>query len=242
MNIQTPIETVLLREDEGGVVRLTLNRPKARNALSIGLMTALEEELAAHPRGPRRARGRRAGRRRPRLLRRPRPARDARASPAARPTSALFAQCSRADAGASSRLPKPVIAAVHGVATAAGCQLVATCDLAVAADDARVRDTRASISACSARRRWSRCSRNVGAQAGDGDAADRRTDRRRPGARVGPRQPRGAGRRAATTRSTAMAAPDRRQVAADASRSARRRSIASSRWTSPTPTTMPPRS
>ena len=35
------------------------------------------------------------------------------------------------------RLPKPVIAEVHGVATAAGCQLVATCDLAVAAEDAR---------------------------------------------------------------------------------------------------------
>ncbi|HWU54649.1 MAG TPA: enoyl-CoA hydratase-related protein, partial [Rhizomicrobium sp.] len=35
------------------------------------------------------------------------------------------------------RLPKPVIAEVHGIATAAGCQLVATCDLAVAAEDAR---------------------------------------------------------------------------------------------------------
>ena len=35
------------------------------------------------------------------------------------------------------RLPKPVIARVHGVATAAGCQLVASCDLAVAADTAR---------------------------------------------------------------------------------------------------------
>src|SRR5258706_2903647 len=35
------------------------------------------------------------------------------------------------------QLPKPVIAEVHGIATAAGCQLVATCDLAVASDDAR---------------------------------------------------------------------------------------------------------
>ena len=42
-----------------------------------------------------------------------------------------------ADAARSSRLPKPVIARVHGVATAAGCQLVASCDLAVAADTAR---------------------------------------------------------------------------------------------------------
>jgi enoyl-CoA hydratase/carnithine racemase len=39
-------EPVLLREDDGGVVRLTLNRPQARNALSRGLMAALEEEHA----------------------------------------------------------------------------------------------------------------------------------------------------------------------------------------------------
>ena len=48
----------------------------------------------------------------------------------------LFAQCSELML-AIVRLPKPVIAEVHGVATAAGCQLVATCDLAVAAEDAR---------------------------------------------------------------------------------------------------------
>src|SRR5207244_9080970 len=49
---------------------------------------------------------------------------------------ALFAQCSRLMLTIM-RLPNPVIARVHGVATAAGCQLVATCDLAVAAADAR---------------------------------------------------------------------------------------------------------
>src|SRR6266446_2141381 len=48
----------------------------------------------------------------------------------------VFAQCSELML-AIVRLPKPVIAEVHGVATAAGCQLVATCDLAVAAEDAR---------------------------------------------------------------------------------------------------------
>ena len=52
------------------------------------------------------------------------------------------------------RLPKPVIAEVHGVATAAGCQLVATCDLAVAAEDARASRRPGSISGCSARPRW----------------------------------------------------------------------------------------
>jgi enoyl-CoA hydratase/carnithine racemase len=49
---------------------------------------------------------------------------------------AVFAQCSALMLKLV-RLPKPVIAEVHGVATAAGCQLVATCDLAVAAEDAR---------------------------------------------------------------------------------------------------------
>src|SRR6202158_4981641 len=48
----------------------------------------------------------------------------------------LFAECTK-DMLPILRLPQPVIAKVHGVATAAGCQLVASCDLAVAADDAR---------------------------------------------------------------------------------------------------------
>ena len=99
------------------------------------------------------------------------------------------------------RLPKPVIAEVHGVATAAGCQLVASCDLAVAAEDARFatpgRQYRPLLldpdGGVVARGR---------AQGGDGDAADRRTDRRRAGARDRARQPRGAERRIARWRST----------------------------------------
>ncbi len=51
-------------------------------------------------------------------------------------TESLFAECTQVML-AIVTLPKPVIARVHGVATAAGCQLVASCDLAVAADDAR---------------------------------------------------------------------------------------------------------
>ena len=82
-------------------------------------------------------------------------------------------------------LPQPVIAQVHGIATAAGCQLVAACDLAVAAEDARFATPGVRIGLfCStpmvevvARRR---------AQAGDAAAADRRPDRRRDRGRLGP--------------------------------------------------------
>jgi enoyl-CoA hydratase/carnithine racemase len=61
---------------------------------------------------------------------------EMRANPAKEVQQALFNQCSRM-MQAIVRLPKPVIARVHGIATAAGCQLVATCDLAVAAETAR---------------------------------------------------------------------------------------------------------
>jgi enoyl-CoA hydratase/carnithine racemase len=125
---------VLLEEHSDGVLRLTLNRPEARNALSIELMTALVAALgraAEAPQdrvvviagaGPAFSAGHDL-----RELRR-----DARREIYQR----IFALCSELML-AIVRLPKPVIAEVHGVATAAGCQLVATCDLAVAAEDAR---------------------------------------------------------------------------------------------------------
>jgi enoyl-CoA hydratase/carnithine racemase len=59
-----------------------------------------------------------------------------RAEPSQAYYEALFAQCARVMLTIQ-RLPVPVIARVHGIATAAGCQLVAACDLAVAADTAR---------------------------------------------------------------------------------------------------------
>jgi enoyl-CoA hydratase/carnithine racemase len=127
-------EQSLLREDREGVARLTLNRPQARNALSLGLMTELEEAL-----------GRIAGDATVKVvvLAGAGPAfcaghdlRELRADPRREAYEAVFAQCSRVML-AITRLPQPVIARVHGIATAAGCQLVATCDLAVAADDAR---------------------------------------------------------------------------------------------------------
>ncbi|HXV29850.1 MAG TPA: enoyl-CoA hydratase [Sinorhizobium sp.] len=130
---------VLLREERGPVMLLTLNRPEARNSLSEEMIAALThaireiggidavraivvtgagsafssghdlKELTAHRNDPDRGR-------------------------------AFFAKTMAACSEmmlAIVRCPKPVIAAVNGIATAAGCQLVASCDLAVAADGAR---------------------------------------------------------------------------------------------------------
>jgi len=127
-------EPLVLRRDEDGVAWLTLNRPAARNALSIALMSELEAAIAAV--GADRAV-------RVVIIAGAGPAfcaghdlRELRANPGRQAYEAVFAQCSRLMTSIV-RLPKPVIARVHGVATAAGCQLVASCDLAVAADDAR---------------------------------------------------------------------------------------------------------
>jgi enoyl-CoA hydratase/carnithine racemase len=130
---------IVLREARGPVTVLTLNRPEARNPLSEEMIGALTEavraageseaaraivitgagpafcsghdlkELTAHRNDPDRGRG-------------------------------FFAEIMTACSEmmlAIVRCPKPVIAAVNGIATAAGCQLVASCDLAVAAEDAR---------------------------------------------------------------------------------------------------------
>ena len=132
-------EQILLREDRGPVAVLTLNRPEARNSLSLALIGALHDavrglggvdairaivvtgagtafssghdlkELTAHRNDLDRGRD-------------------------------FFAKTMTACSDmmlAIVRCPKPVIAGVNGIATAAGCQLVASCDLAVAADDAR---------------------------------------------------------------------------------------------------------
>ena len=135
MNDQPMAATdLLLRRDQDGVAWLTLNRPAARNALSMALMRALDAELAAIAddaavrvvviggAGPAFCAGH--------------DLRELRAEPQRPAYEALFAQCSQLMLRIV-RLPKPVIARVHGIATAAGCQLVATCDLAVAADTAR---------------------------------------------------------------------------------------------------------
>ena len=127
-------ERPLEREDAAGVVTLTLNRPAARNGLSRALMDQLERELEAIAEdeaarvvviagaGPAFCAGH--------------DLKEIRAHPGRDMYQALFQQCSRL-MQTIVRLPQPVIAKVHGVATAAGCQLVASCDLAVAAATAR---------------------------------------------------------------------------------------------------------
>ncbi len=128
-------EPLVLRDDDShGVRTLTLNRPASRNALSSGMMAALRAELAT-------AAGDTAVR--VVILAAAGPSfcaghdlKEVRALADHDARLALFRQCSDL-MQAIARLPKPVIARVHGVATAAGCQLVASCDLAVAADDCR---------------------------------------------------------------------------------------------------------
>ncbi len=130
---------ILLRENDGAVATLTLNRPEKLNALSEELMTALQAELdriATEPatkvvilKGAGRAFC--AGH----DLRQMQGKRQAPDGGRAY-YMALFAQCS-ALMTTIPRLPQPVIAEVHGLAAAAGCQLVATCDMAVAASSAR---------------------------------------------------------------------------------------------------------
>jgi enoyl-CoA hydratase/carnithine racemase len=128
----TAAPPALVVDRDGPVTRLTLNRPDRRNALSHGLLAELESALSAIAaeraarvvvlagRGPAFCAGHDLGE----MVGRPEEEyRD------------LFALCSRVMLGLR-RLPQPVIARVHGVATAAGCQLVAACDLAVAADGA----------------------------------------------------------------------------------------------------------
>jgi enoyl-CoA hydratase/carnithine racemase len=125
---------ILLRHDSESIATLTLNRPAARNALSMGLMEALDAELTAIATDPEvkvviiAANGP--------IFCAGHDLREIRATPTRAAYEALFALCSRLMQRIVG-LPKPVIAQVHGVATAAGCQLVASADLAVAADTAR---------------------------------------------------------------------------------------------------------
>jgi enoyl-CoA hydratase/carnithine racemase len=126
-------EALLLRDDRDGVARLTLNRPASRNALSRALMGALHAELDAveADRGVRVVVLAGAG---PGFC----AGHDLRElrSFGREGHEAVFAQCSQLMQRIVS-LRVPVIARVHGIATAAGCQLVATCDLAVAGQSAR---------------------------------------------------------------------------------------------------------
>jgi len=120
--------------DAHGVVTLTLNRPQAYNSLSEELLAALQAEIDAlgSDTGVRAVVLAGAGK----AFCAGHDLRQMRAQPSLGYYQRLFAQCSQLMQSLT-RLPVPVIARVHGIATAAGCQLVAQCDLAVASSEAR---------------------------------------------------------------------------------------------------------
>ena len=132
----TPQESPLLirSDDERGVTTLTLNRPAAFNALSEDLLTALQCELDELSKNQKvrvvvlAAAGKAfcAGH----------DLREMRAAPSMDYYQKLFAQCGQMMMSIQ-KLQVPVIAKVQGIATAAGCQLVAQCDLAVASSDSK---------------------------------------------------------------------------------------------------------
>jgi enoyl-CoA hydratase/carnithine racemase len=127
-------DRLVLRSDAKGVATLTLNRPEQYNALSeellaqmISALEAIEQDASVRVvviagSGPAFCAGH--------------DLKQMRANPSQEYYRKLFAQCSRMML-AIARIPQPVIARVHGIATAAGCQLVAQCDLAVASESAR---------------------------------------------------------------------------------------------------------
>lgn len=127
-------DTLLLRQDDEGVCTLTLNRPDAYNALSMELMQALSGELdkivddisvrVVVIRGG--GKGFCAGHDLKQML----------GEGSEAYYQSTFDTCAQMMQKVVN-LPVPVIAQVHGVATAAGCQLVASCDLAVSSDNAR---------------------------------------------------------------------------------------------------------
>ncbi|MDP6805203.1 MAG: enoyl-CoA hydratase [Rhodospirillales bacterium] len=134
-NVQSrPDEAILLRDDVDGVATLTMNRPAARNALSMALMTAMMDALkeiradtsvksvVIAGAGPAYCAGH--------------DLKELRANPSRQSYEAAFELCSQLMMTIV-HLPQPVVAKVHATATAAGCQLVASCDLAVAAEGAK---------------------------------------------------------------------------------------------------------
>ncbi|XKE46967.1 enoyl-CoA hydratase [Halomonas organivorans] len=133
MSLNHTTDDILLREDKDGAVYLTLNRPDKFNTLSEAMLNVLQRELDAIAADPAvrcvvigaNGRGFCAGH----------DLREMRANPDKAYYQALFRSCSRVMQSVV-ELPVPVIAKVQGMATAAGCQLVASCDLAIAGQSA----------------------------------------------------------------------------------------------------------
>jgi enoyl-CoA hydratase/carnithine racemase len=127
-------DAVLETRDPRGVVTLTMNRPANFNALSEEMLGALQQALdrLGQDQSLRAVVIAGAGK----AFCPGHNLKEMIASPSLEYYQQLFAQCSRVMLSIL-KLPVPVIARVHGIATAAGCQLVAQCDLAVAAQEAR---------------------------------------------------------------------------------------------------------
>lgn len=127
-------EPLLLRHDEGGIATLTLNRPKQFNALSEEMLLALIEALEAigEDKSVRVVVIAGAGK----AFCAGHDLKQMRQTPEEDYYERLFRLCGTM-MQTIGQIPQPVIARVHGIATAAGCQLVAQCDLAVAAEEAR---------------------------------------------------------------------------------------------------------
>ncbi len=125
---------VLKQQDPRGVVTLTLNRPQAFNSLSEGMLRALQTALddVAADESARVVVIAAAGK----AFCAGHDLKEMRAEPSQAYYEGLFAQCGRMMMTVQ-ELPVPVVARVQGIATAAGCQLVAMCDLAVAVKEAR---------------------------------------------------------------------------------------------------------
>ncbi len=124
---------LILRDNDDGVTTLTLNRPGKFNALSLGVLDALTIELRAIGEDTSvhvvviQAEGKAfsAGH----------DLKEMRQDPSKEANKVLFDKCSTMMKAVAS-IPQPVIAKVQGIATAAGCQLVGACDLAIASEEA----------------------------------------------------------------------------------------------------------
>ena len=134
MTSHHPDDCLLAQRDDRGVLTLTLNRPKAFNALSEELLTALQQAFAriAEDASVRVVVLQAAGK----AFCAGHDLKEMRGNHSKEFMQALFKQCGELMLSIT-RMPQPVIARVHGIATAAGCQLVSMCDLAVAADVAK---------------------------------------------------------------------------------------------------------
>ncbi len=135
MTATTTTEPLVLRHDRAdGLTTLTLNRPGQFNSLSQDMLTALQQELDAIAASDNVRVVVLAGA--GKAFCAGHDLKEMRANHSQEFMQALFRQCGQLMLSLT-RMPQPVIARVHGIATAAGCQLVSMCDLAVAADVSR---------------------------------------------------------------------------------------------------------